>query len=83
MVRKATYIVTAMDLGDTVYKVARNIEFLTKRLAAAGESDQAFHDNHDLLNEVLHDITAIQHLRINEITWLRGYFLWMPTMAIA
>ena len=56
----------AIDLGQLVFAVAQLMETLTSEIESIYKSDRAFEDNHDILKDMLCDITAMLQLKLDE-----------------
>lgn len=61
----------AIDLGQLVFAVAQLMETLTSEIESIYKSDRAFEDNHDILNDMLCDITAILQLKLDETRFFK------------
>ena len=61
----------AIDLGQLVFAVAQLMETLTSEIKSIYKSDRAFEDNHDILNDMLCDITAILQLKLDETRFFK------------
>ena len=61
----------AIDLGQLVFAVAQLMEMLTSEIKSIYKSDRAFEDNHDVLNDMLCDITAILQLKLDETRFFK------------
>lgn len=61
----------AIDLGQLVFAVAQLMETLTSEIESIYKSDRAFEDNHDILNDMLCDTTAILQLKLDETRFFK------------
>ena len=61
----------AIDLGQLVFAVAQLMETLTSEIKSIYKSDRAFEDNHDILNDMLCDTTAILQLKLDETRFFK------------
>lgn len=68
---KITDLSEAIDLGQLVYMVAQMMESLTSEIESVYKSDCAFDDNHDLLNEILRDVTLILQMQLGETRFFK------------
>lgn len=68
---RITDLSESIDLGQLVYVVAQMMESLTSEIESVYKSDRAFEDNHDLLNEILRDVTLILQLQLGETRFFK------------
>lgn len=68
---KISELAEAIDLGQLVFAVAQLMETLTSEIESIYKSDRTFEDNHDILNAMLCDITAIIHLKLDETRFFK------------
>jgi hypothetical protein len=68
---KISELAEAIDLGQLVFAVAQLMEMLTSEIKSIYKSDRAFEDNHDVLNDMLCDITAILQLKLDETRFFK------------
>ena len=61
----------AIDLGQLVFAVAQLMETLTSEIESIYKSDRAFEDNHDILKDMLCDITAMLQLKLDETRFFK------------
>lgn len=62
---KVSEMAEADDLGKLVFLIAQKMESLTHKIEAVYRSDTIYQDNHDLLKDVLREVSAIMYLRFS------------------
>lgn len=68
---KITELAEAIDLGQLVFAVAQLMRMLTSEIESICKSDRAFEDNHDILEVMLCDITAMLQLKLDETRFFK------------
>ena len=69
---KVSAMVKAMDNGQLVYTIAQIMESLTSELETIAMSNNAFSDNHDVLNAIINDATSMLNLRLDKTRFIQS-----------